>query len=49
MILILVAVKEELSVKDLPDYQVHYTGVGKINASIKNSRNYKRLFSNPCH
>ena len=35
MILILVAVKEELSRKDLPDVQIHYTGVGKINASIK--------------
>ena len=35
MILILVAVAEELSVKDLPGYQIHYTGVGKINASIK--------------
>ena len=35
MILILVAIAEELSVEDLPDYQVHYTGVGKINASIR--------------
>ena len=35
MILILVAIAEELSVEDLPDYQIHYTGVGKINASIK--------------
>ena len=35
MILILVAVKEELSAKDLPDFKIHYTGVGKINASIK--------------
>ena len=35
MILILVALKEELSVQDLPDFQIHYTGVGKINASIK--------------
>ena len=35
MILILVAIEEELSEKDLPDYQIHYTGVGKINASIK--------------
>ena len=33
--LILVAVKEELSEKDLPDFNVHYTGVGKINASFK--------------
>ena len=32
---ILVAVKEELSQKDLPDFQIHYTGVGKINAAIK--------------
>ena len=35
MILILVAIEEELSVEDLPDYRVHYTGVGKINASIR--------------
>ena len=35
MILILVAVEEELSAKDLPDFKIHYTGVGKINASIK--------------
>ena len=35
MILILVALKKELSVKDLPDHHIHYTGVGKINASIK--------------
>ena len=35
MILILVAVREELSEKDLPDMQIHYTGVGKINAAIK--------------
>ena len=34
-ILILVAVKEELSENDLPDLNVHYTGVGKINASFK--------------
>ena len=33
--LILVAVKEELSEKDLPGLNVHYTGVGKINASFK--------------
>ena len=32
--LILVAVKEELSEKDLPNFNVHYTGVGKINASF---------------
>ena len=35
MILILVAVEEELSVNDLPEFQIYYTGVGKINASIK--------------
>ena len=35
MNIILVAVKEELSQKDLPDFQIHYTGVGKINAAIK--------------
>ena len=35
MILVLVAVEEELGLKDLPDLQIHYTGVGKINASIK--------------
>ena len=35
MILILVAVEEELSIKDLPEFQIYYTGVGKINASIK--------------
>ena len=35
MIIILVAVEEELSVKDLPEFQIYYTGVGKINASIK--------------
>lgn len=35
MILILVAVKKELSEKDLPDLQIHYSGVGKINAAIK--------------
>ena len=35
MILILVAVEAELSQKDLPDLRIHYTGVGKINASIK--------------
>ena len=32
---VLVAVKEELDEKDLPDFQIHYTGVGKINAAIK--------------
>ncbi len=35
MILILVALKEELSVNDLPGLHIHYTGVGKINASVK--------------
>ena len=35
MILILVALKKELGVKDLPDIHIHYTGVGKINASVK--------------
>ena len=35
MVLILVAVEEELSLKDLTGFQIHYTGVGKINAVIK--------------
>ena len=35
MVLILVAIEEELSLKDLPDVQIHYTGVGKITAAIK--------------
>tara|TARA_B100000900_G_scaffold395281_1_gene393504 strand:+ start:260 stop:802 length:543 start_codon:yes stop_codon:yes gene_type:complete len=35
IILILVALKEELSVNDLPGVHIHYTGVGKINASVK--------------
>ena len=35
MILILVAIKEELCEKDLPEKHIRYTGVGKINASIK--------------
>ena len=35
MVLILVAVEEELSSKDLPSFQIQYTGVGKINAAIK--------------
>ena len=35
MIIILVAVEEELSIKDLPEFQIYYTGVGKINASIR--------------
>ena len=33
--LILVAVREELCKKDLPNFNIHYTGVGKINASFK--------------
>ena len=36
-ILILVAVKEELCEEDLPNFNIHYTGVGKINASFKTS------------
>ena len=35
MNLVLVAIKEELGAKDLPDFHIHYTGVGKINATIK--------------
>jgi adenosylhomocysteine nucleosidase len=35
MIVILVALEEELGEKDLPNIQVHYTGLGKINATIK--------------
>ena len=35
MVLILVAVEEELSIRDLPDIQICYIGVGKINAAIK--------------
>ena len=35
MVIILVAVKEELSKKDLPGFQIEYTGVGKINSTIK--------------
>ena len=35
MILVLVALKEELNEKDLPNIPVHYTGLGKINATIK--------------
>ena len=34
-ILLLVALKEELDVNDLPGFHIHYTGVGKINASVK--------------
>ena len=41
MILILVAVKEELIKKDLPNIQIHYTGVGKINAAIKTLKGSK--------
>ena len=33
--LILVALKEELSKKDFPNFNIHYTGVGKINAAFK--------------
>ena len=35
--LILVAFEEELCEKDLPNFNIHYTGVGKINASFKTS------------
>ncbi len=35
MIVILVALKDELSEKDLPNIPVHYTGLGKINATSK--------------
>ena len=35
MVLILVAFRGELSVKDVPDLYVHYARVWKINASIK--------------
>ncbi len=35
MIFILVALENELRQEDLPDLQIHYTGVGKINATIK--------------
>ena len=35
MIIILVALEDELRQKDLPDLKIHYTGVGKINATIK--------------
>ena len=35
--LILVAVREELSEKDLPNFNIHYTGVGKINAAFQTS------------
>lgn len=34
MILVIVALKDELSEKDLPNFQIHYTGVGKINAAV---------------
>ncbi len=42
MILILVALKEELRKEDLPDFQIHHTGVGKINAAIKTLEIIKR-------
>ena len=35
--LILVAVREELCEKDLPNFNIHYTGVVKINESFKTS------------
>ena len=35
MIIILVAVKDELEKKDLPKFQVEYTGVGKVNAAYR--------------
>ncbi len=35
MVLILVAAEKELSSKDLPNFHIQYTGVGKINAAIK--------------
>ena len=46
-ILILVAVKEELSKEDLPNFNIHYTGVGKINASFKTSEIIKEY--SPTH
>ncbi len=45
--LILVAVKEELSKKDLPNFNIHYTGVGKINASFRTSEIIKEY--SPTH
>ena len=35
MTFILVAVEQELSPNDLPDFRLDYTGVGKINAAVK--------------
>ena len=46
-ILILVAVKEELCEKDLPNFNIQYTGVGKINASIKTTEIIKEY--SPTH
>ena len=46
-VLILVAVKEELCEKDLPNFNIHYTGVGKINASFKTSEIIKEY--SPTH
>ena len=45
--LILVAIREELCEKDLPDFNIHYTGVGKINASFKTSEVIKEY--SPTH
>ncbi|MDB2516495.1 5'-methylthioadenosine/S-adenosylhomocysteine nucleosidase [Planktomarina temperata] len=38
MKLILVAMEEELREGDLPGYEIHYTGVGKVNAAISATR-----------
>lgn len=35
MIVVLVAIENELKTSDLPNFQIEYTGVGKINAAIK--------------
>ena len=45
--LVLVAVREELCEKDLPNFNIHYTGVGKINASLKTSELIKEY--SPTH
>ena len=45
--LVLVAVKEELCEKDLPNFNIQYTGVGKINASFKTSEFIKEY--SPTH
>ena len=45
--LILVAYREELCEKDLPNLNIHYTGVGKINASFKTSEVIKEY--SPTH